>query len=385
MSKILVTGATGRLGANVVRALLERGDEVRCLVMPNDPAAKKLDRLDVEIVEADLRDTERLQEAVRGVDKVAHFAAIMDVRPAGMSLVEYFDINTRASFALADAAQANGVEKFLYTSTTAVYDTGTLTVVPTPEDVELRPNADYGVTKVASEAALMALAYRYDLPTIIHRPSYIMACDQVLVFGKPGPVIGSLKAAATDPHSATYTPDLGEPWKDLEEKARANPDLSLIPYGPAAQPLSAVAASRGSTGSPRPELVEGRSCGSPGRDSRQVSRARQAELVPWQWHVTDVRDCVQAALLSLDNTTIERDIFTIAGPPPANFEEVVTYKCSKLGTPYEEVHTAVTWRLDFDISKARELLGYSPEYDVFRMIDDAIAFRNGEDIGVIPA
>ncbi len=370
MGKVLVTGATGRLGANVVRALLERGDEVRCLVMPNDPAAGKLDGMDVEIVEADLRDTERVQAAVKGVGKVAHFAALMDVRPEGMSLVEYFDINTRASFALADAAQANGVAKFLYTSTTAVYDTGTLTVVPTPEDVELRPNADYGVTKVASEAALMALAYRYDLPTIIHRPSYIMACDQVLIFGKPGPVVGNLKAAATDPHLTYYMPDTGEPWKEVEEKARANPDLNFIPYGPAAQPLSAVAASR--------------SCGSPGPYG-QVSRAKQAESVPWQWHVTDVRDCVQACLLSLDDTTIERDIFTIAGPPPANFEEVVKYKCEKLGTRYEEVHTPITCILDFDISKARKLLGYKPEYDVFRMIDDAIAFRNGEDTGVIPA
>ena len=341
MKRILVTGATGRLGANVVKALLERGDEVRCLVMPKDPAAKKLDGMDVETVEADLRDTERVQKAVKGVEKVAHFAAIMDVRPQGMSLVEYFDVNTRASFALMDAAQANGVEKFLYTSTTAVYDTGTLTVVPTPEDVELRPDADYGVTKVASEAALMALAYRYDVPTIIHRPSYIMACDQVLIFGKPGPVIATLKSAATDPHLTYYTPDMGEPWKEVEEKARANPDLSFIPYGP-------------------------------GR-------------VSWQWHVTDVRDCVQACLLSLDDSTVTRDIFTIAGPPPADFEQVVKYKCQKLGMPYEEVHTPVAWRLEFDISKARRVLGYAPEYDVFRMIDDAIAFRAGEDIDVIPA
>ncbi len=341
MSRILVTGATGRLGANVAKALLERGDEVRCLVMPDDPLAKKLDGMDVEIVEADLRDTERVQGAVKGVEKVAHFAAIMDLRPKGMSLVEYFDGNTRASFALADAAQANGVEKFLYTSTSAVYDTGTLTVVPTPEDVELRPNADYGVTKVASEAALMGLAYRYDMPTIIFRPSYIMACDQVLIFGKPGPVIGTLKAAANDPHLTYYMPDIGEPWKQIEEKARANPDLNFLPYGP-----------RG---------------------------------VSWQWHVTDVRDCVQACLLALDDTTVKRDIFTIAGPPPADFGEVIKYKCEKLGTPYEEVHTPFTWRLEFDISKAREVLGYEPEYDVLRMIDDAIAWQAGEDIDVMPA
>ena len=124
VGKVLVTGATGRLGANVVKALVERGDEVRCMLMPEDPLTKKLDGMDVEIAEADLRDTERVQGAVKGVEKVAHFAALMGEVPEGMSLVEYFDINTRASFVLADAAQANGAEKFLYTSTTAVYDTG---------------------------------------------------------------------------------------------------------------------------------------------------------------------------------------------------------------------------------------------------------------------
>ena len=49
MSRILVTGASGRLGANVVAALLARGDAVRCLVMPGDSKVKKLDGMDVEV------------------------------------------------------------------------------------------------------------------------------------------------------------------------------------------------------------------------------------------------------------------------------------------------------------------------------------------------
>ena len=45
MSKILVTGATGRLGANVVKQLVERGDDVRALILPDDPKKSKLDSL----------------------------------------------------------------------------------------------------------------------------------------------------------------------------------------------------------------------------------------------------------------------------------------------------------------------------------------------------
>ena len=73
MSKTLVTGATGRLGANVVAKLLERGEELRALVMPNDPLAKKLDGMGIEIFEDELTQAGRLREAVRGLRTVMHF------------------------------------------------------------------------------------------------------------------------------------------------------------------------------------------------------------------------------------------------------------------------------------------------------------------------
>jgi len=47
--KVLVTGITGRVGANLAKTLLERGYKVRGLVMPSDPKEKKLKALDVEI------------------------------------------------------------------------------------------------------------------------------------------------------------------------------------------------------------------------------------------------------------------------------------------------------------------------------------------------
>ena len=50
-----------------------------------------------------------------------------------------------------------------------------------------------------------------------------------------------------------------------------------------------------------------------------------------------------------------------------------------------EVDLPNYWHFEFDLSKARKLLGYNPQYSPERMIDDAIDFRNGKDIGVIPA
>ena len=62
--KTLVTGAAGRIGANLVRALLERGDEVRAFVLSDDPKQAKLAGLDVEIVRGDLRDADAVDNAV---------------------------------------------------------------------------------------------------------------------------------------------------------------------------------------------------------------------------------------------------------------------------------------------------------------------------------
>ena len=250
------------------------------------------------------------------------------------------DPNTRGSFVLMDAARKFGIAKFVYTSSTSVYDVLTAKDVPIREDSPLLPHSEYGITKVAAEAALMSMSFMHDLPLVVLRPSYIMACDEVLNLGMGWNTTFGLRSAV-NPWCGFHVPDLGEPWLEIERKAEEDPELSFIPYN--------------------------------------------RNGLPWHWHVTDVRDVVQAVMLALDTEEVERDIFTIAGPRPTCMEEAVRYKCKKLGTEFEEVRTDVYWRLEFDISKAQSVLGYQPEYDVIRMIDDAVDFRGGKDIGVIPA
>ncbi len=50
MARLLITGAAGRLGANIVRQVLDKGYDVRGLVLPDDPKKTKLDGLDFEVV-----------------------------------------------------------------------------------------------------------------------------------------------------------------------------------------------------------------------------------------------------------------------------------------------------------------------------------------------
>ena len=104
----------------------------------------------------------------------------------------------------------------------------------------------------------------------------------------------------------------------------------------------------------------------------------------WIWHLTDVRDAVQGVILALEKDEAIDEAFNIAGPEPFRWDEGVSYMCEKLGKDYCECELPNFWHFEFDLSKAEKLLGFKPEYGTKRMIDDAIAFQNGEDIGVLP-
>ena len=79
MSKVLVTGGAGFIGSNLVRGLLERGDEV--VVLDNFATGNRgnLEGLDVKVVEGELRSYERVHNAVRGAEVVFHLGALGSV------------------------------------------------------------------------------------------------------------------------------------------------------------------------------------------------------------------------------------------------------------------------------------------------------------------
>ena len=63
----------------------------------------------------------------------------------------------------------------------------------------------------------------------------------------------------------------------------------------------------------------------------------------------------------------------------------IPYLSEKLGIPYiDGVSQGTPTHYQFDLSKARNLIGFEPQYDIVRMIDDALRFREGDDIGVLP-
>ena len=112
---ILVTGAGGHLGANLVRRLLDEGAAVRVLVR-RDADAAALDRLDVERTYGDLRDLDATRPAVRGCRRVYHCAAKVSTAAGPPRLVdEIYACNVVGTRHLLQAALEQHVERVVVT------------------------------------------------------------------------------------------------------------------------------------------------------------------------------------------------------------------------------------------------------------------------------
>jgi dihydroflavonol-4-reductase len=108
---VVVTGASGHLGANLVRELLERGERVRALVRSRDPEA--LLGLDVEQVEGDVEDRGSLEAAFDGAEIVYHLAAVISIVGDPDGTVER--VNVEGTENVARAALARGVRRMVHT------------------------------------------------------------------------------------------------------------------------------------------------------------------------------------------------------------------------------------------------------------------------------
>ena len=116
MSKVLITGATGFIGNHVTRLCLEKGDQVRVMVMPGEDRSP-LAGMDVEFVEGNLLDPESLLRAVQGVEQLYHLAALFAIWTKDPDL--HYKINVDGARAMMRAAMAAKVDKVVFTSSIA--------------------------------------------------------------------------------------------------------------------------------------------------------------------------------------------------------------------------------------------------------------------------
>jgi nucleoside-diphosphate-sugar epimerase len=105
------------MGRRLALALAERGHRVRALCLPGDPEAVRLQGCPVEVMSGDITRAETLAPALKGVRIVFHLAAVL-IAPGGSDLLER--VNSRGTRNLVGAAEAEGVEQFIYVSSISV-------------------------------------------------------------------------------------------------------------------------------------------------------------------------------------------------------------------------------------------------------------------------
>ena len=168
--RALVTGATGFIGANVVRALLSRGYAVRALAR-GGADRRNLVGLDIEWAEGDVRDPSAVCAAVRGCSLVFHVAALYAFWARPRRLM--YEVNVDGTGNVLHAAEEEGVERVVVTSSVAALglrDDGR----PADETVPATSATligDYKKSKFLAQELALAFARR-GLPVIVVNPSF---------------------------------------------------------------------------------------------------------------------------------------------------------------------------------------------------------------------
>jgi UDP-glucose 4-epimerase len=170
MPKILVTGGAGYIGSITTYHLLRRGFEV---VVIDDLSRGHRENVDPErLHEFRLQDTLAVEEVLKGVDAVVHFAAFIAVGESVREPEMYYANNVGGTLSLLDAMARVGVNKLVFSSTAAVY--GNPERVPIPEDARIDPVSPYGESKAIVEKVLRSLDQYRGLRYIALR--YFNAC-----------------------------------------------------------------------------------------------------------------------------------------------------------------------------------------------------------------
>lgn len=168
--KFLLIGGAGLIGSHTADELLKedigeliiydnfcRGSEENLEEALHDPRCK------VYEIGGDILQTDILNEAMKGVDGVFHFAALWLLQ-----CYEYprsaFDVNIRGTFNVAEACVKNEVKRLVYSSSASVY--GDAVEEPMTEDHPYNNTTFYGATKIAGEHMCRALHHRYKLPYV---------------------------------------------------------------------------------------------------------------------------------------------------------------------------------------------------------------------------
>jgi UDP-glucose 4-epimerase len=162
MATYLVTGGAGFIGANLVHALLEQGDDVRVLDDFSTGRKENLAdvRAQVDCVEGSILDRDLLAETMTGVDYCLHQAALPSVPRSVKDPWTSNRTNVEGALNVFLAARDTGVKRTVFASSSSVY--GNAHPMPLREDMTPAPRSPYAITKATDEHYARVFSDLYD-------------------------------------------------------------------------------------------------------------------------------------------------------------------------------------------------------------------------------
>jgi UDP-glucose 4-epimerase len=333
---ILVTGAAGRIGTHLTRALAHAGHTVRAFVLPGDRRTPLIAGAQVELFPGRLEDTAALTAAAQDVEAVFHLGGALTSR--GNTDEEFFALNLRSTFALLMAVRAHAprLRHFVYASSDAVYVSGkpgSIYSLPADESHPRQTGSIYGASKIGAEELCLAFWRGYGIPATILR------------FGP--------------------TADAGE---------------LIDPQGVFARWLFQGEATRFLDGLPHPSAEQRESLDilmQAARDRDQALVITDGDGAPEIRQWADARDVAAGCARVLECPAAIGETFNLGGVAPHAANELGAYLAGKLHLPLLTCRLPIArtpWYISSE--KARGVLGYAPRYSVFAMVDEAASDRH---------
>ena len=172
--KILVTGGAGFIGSNFIHYWLKKYPTDSIVNLDALTYAGNLENLravennkNYKFIKGDIGDTELINDAVKGVDLIVHFAAESHVDRSIMDSGDFIHANVEGTRVLLDAAKNNGRIRFHHISTDEVFGSLGLKDKPFNENTAYDPRSPYSASKAASDHLVRAYFHTYKLPITV--------------------------------------------------------------------------------------------------------------------------------------------------------------------------------------------------------------------------
>ncbi|MCH2387339.1 MAG: NAD(P)-dependent oxidoreductase [Opitutales bacterium] len=316
--KILITGSSGRIGRMAASVLLDRGEHV----IGFDAQSSPFNHENFMGITANFSDTAALSHACDGVDAILHLGAFMSWKKENQRKI--FDANVSGTLNVLSVAVASGTKKLVFASSGEVYPDRNPKYLPIDEKHPTDPTSPYGLSKLMAEEVVRFYERVHHLPSVILRFSHTQDASELL------------EANSFFSGSRFY----------LHAKIRQQREIG------------------------NDQLADLLETYDNGENKLVVSCNEDGQ--PHRMGISDTRDTVAGVIAALDSQQAAGHTFNLAPPSATSFDQAID--CLQKATGLESIRIIIPGsKLNYesDYHKAKEILGYQPEWTFEEMVIDA--------------